>query len=238
MRHPRQHPVVSETSPPLGYPFTQNHTWAVRGQQPSLMPFWFPSAGIQLERFRVCAYTCVSVCVCVFASAGRSAAVKGWGGWGGGCWSDKSCGADVPTASRASWMATVVMVTGKRVGGLAYALQSSEWLEFNMAERTSSCVQAGDKAPSLLLSLQRSRSLSLFLLSPLNHLPSVNVAVIIHCVDGFHCEKKPQILSWYTFKIANMYVEEKDKSMETKEQRMGSPSVIDLMWKCYDWSID
>ncbi|CAB1429081.1 unnamed protein product [Pleuronectes platessa] len=49
-------------------------------------------------------------------------------------------------------MATVVMVTGKRVGGLAYALQSSEWLEFNMAERTSSCVQAGDKAPSSSLS--------------------------------------------------------------------------------------
>ncbi|CAB1429082.1 unnamed protein product [Pleuronectes platessa] len=28
MRRPRQHPVVSETPPPLGYPFTQNHTWA------------------------------------------------------------------------------------------------------------------------------------------------------------------------------------------------------------------
>lgn len=62
-------------------------------------------------------------------------------------------------------MATVVMVTGKRVGGLAYALQSSEWLEFNMVEKTSSCVQSGNKAASsFLFFLYLSSSLSLFLL--------------------------------------------------------------------------
>lgn len=33
-------------------------------------------------------------------------------------------------------MAAVVMVTGKRVGGLSYALQPLEWPEFNMVEET------------------------------------------------------------------------------------------------------
>lgn len=68
-------------------------------------------------------------------------------------------------------MATVVMVTGKRVGGLAYALQSSEWLEFSMVEKTSSCVQTGNNMPSLLLFLYLSLSLSLFLLWLLIILP-------------------------------------------------------------------
>lgn len=48
-------------------------------------------------------------------------------------------------------MAAVVMVTGKRVGGLAYARQSSEWMEFNMVEKKSSCVQIENKVASLLL---------------------------------------------------------------------------------------
>lgn len=47
-------------------------------------------------------------------------------------------------------MATVVMMTGKGVGGLAYALQSSEWLEFNMVQKTNLCVPTGNNcAPSL-----------------------------------------------------------------------------------------
>lgn len=33
-------------------------------------------------------------------------------------------------------MAAVVMVTGKRVGGLSYALQPLEWPEFSMVEET------------------------------------------------------------------------------------------------------
>lgn len=58
-------------------------------------------------------------------------------------------------------MATVVMVTGKRVGGLAYALQSSEWPEFNMVERQAHACGLETMCPlyyfffyvSLLLSL-------------------------------------------------------------------------------------
>ena len=70
------------------------------------------------------------------------------------------------------------VVTGKRVGGLAYALQSSEWLEFNMVEKTSSCVQTENNVPSLLLFLYLALSLSLFRLWLLIIPPSVNVAVI------------------------------------------------------------
>lgn len=58
-------------------------------------------------------------------------------------------------------MATVVMVTEKRVGGLAYALQSSEWPEFNMVERQAHACRLETMCPlyhffphvSLLLSL-------------------------------------------------------------------------------------
>lgn len=75
-------------------------------------------------------------------------------------------------------METVVMVTGKRVGGLAYAHQSSEWLEFNMVEKTSSCVQTENNVPSsLLFPLTLSVTLSLSSLA-FNHSPSVNVAVV------------------------------------------------------------
>lgn len=44
-------------------------------------------------------------------------------------------------------MAAVVMVTGKRVGGLSYALQPLEWPEFSLVEETRA---PGDNAPSLL----------------------------------------------------------------------------------------
>lgn len=72
-------------------------------------------------------------------------------------------------------MAAVVMVTGKRVGGLSYALQSFEWPEFNMVEKTSSCVLTGNNEPSLLLFLTLSTAPTL---SPrdFNHSYSVNVA--------------------------------------------------------------
>ena len=68
-------------------------------------------------------------------------------------------------------MATVVMVTGKRVGGLSYALQSSEWLEFNMVERKAHACRLGTMT-SLLLFLSVTVTLSSF---TFNHSLSENV---------------------------------------------------------------
>ena len=172
-------------------PFTQTHTWAYADNShlwcPSDSPRWHLAG--EVESVCACVSVCVCVCMCVFVSAGLCAEGKtaGWGGSGvgGGGWGDKSCGADVPSASGASWMAAVVMVTGKRVGGLAYALQSSEWLEFSMVEKTSSCVQSGNKAASSSLFFPLSLSIAFPLSSlALNYCPSVNVAVIFIALRG------------------------------------------------------
>lgn len=78
-------------------------------------------------------------------------------------------------------MVTVVMVTGKRVGGLSYALQSSEWLEFNM--ETSSCVLTGNNVPPLLLFLHLSHSYSFSFGLELS--PLCKYCFHVHCVNSF-----------------------------------------------------
>lgn len=152
--HPRVQRIVSEISTLLVPIHTKPHI-GVHSQEPSLMAFWFSLLAFSW-RSSLRVHKHESVCVC-FVAAGQNDAGKSGGG-------DKSCGADVPAASRASWMAAVVMVTGKRVGGLAYALQSSEWLEFNTVRKKSSCVQIGNKVASLWLFLCISTSVLFFLL--------------------------------------------------------------------------
>lgn len=78
-------------------------------------------------------------------------------------------------------MVTVVMVTGKRVGGLSYALQSSEWLEFNMD--TSSCVLTGNNVAPLFLFLHLSHSYPFSFGLELS--PVCKYRLRVHCVNGF-----------------------------------------------------
>lgn len=127
-------------------PFTQNHTWASADNNYLWSPLWLSVVAFSSRSLvRVC-IRMTAFCRGGVVSVGPDAAGKRGQG-------DKSCGADVPTASGAPWMAAVVMVTGKRVGGQTYALQSSEWLEFNMVAKKSSCVQIGHKVASLSLFL-------------------------------------------------------------------------------------
>lgn len=134
------HPVLSKTSPPLGPIHRNPHRGNVHRTTISDALLLLP-AGISQKKFNVSA--CVLHCLCAYVFVSEC---RRWG-WGG--WDDRSCGANVLTATGSWWMATVVMMTGKWVGGLSYAPQPSEWLEFNTVKKTSE--QSGNKVASLLL---------------------------------------------------------------------------------------
>lgn len=177
---------------------------------------------------------CMSVTVHVFVSEGLCA--EGWCKGG-----NSSCGADVHIASRASWMATVVRVTGKRVGGLSYALQSSEWLEFNMVEKTSSCRLTGNNVSFLLLV---SISITLTLSSwDMNYCPSVNTAeisivlnVLLWCKS---LKTKNKQANWNIFHTVIQLIKNIIHNLLKERNNLDSlEGMIDLKWKCYDWSID
>lgn len=185
MHHPRQYPAVSKTHPTLGsHSRKQNHTQAYADNS----HLWWPSDSL---RWHLAGE--VSVCVSVddVRLFHQTVVHNGLG-------VPDNCGADVPTATKASWMDTVVMLMGKCVGGLAYALPSSEWLEFNTDNNVS----------SLLCFLCHSLSFLLFLLWASNHSP-VCVAIAVSCDRDFltvyNCyqasKKKVCIGVWLTYNI-------------------------------------
>lgn len=80
------HPMLSETSPPLGSIHRKPHMGGVRRQRPSLMPFWFSPLAFSW-RGLVCVHVCHCMCVSVFFSEGLCAEE-----WGGGVrWQELWC---------------------------------------------------------------------------------------------------------------------------------------------------
>lgn len=122
-------------------------------------------------------------------------------------------------------MAAVVMVTGKRVGGLSYALQPLEWPEFNMVEET----RGPETMHPLCWVPPPHPFLSTLTLSPAGTsvIPcSVNIAATFGCLS-----ESPR--TW-GMTLKKKFQRPKMQPLKAEKHFGWQVGMSDLKWKCYD----